>query len=783
MKKIILIEDRYKRQELFVKELNFEFEKYHQIVDNFVLNDFVHLANELLHDSSSLLDYDIIICHKSVQLEDDKDSNGIITSRLIEFCKQYQKILIFFSGGISTNFYNKSEFELLELNSKTFYSKNLLLFLDAVKDNNEDIIMLCYGEHWKENVVANVLEKTNIFIQKSTEEDIEYTEFANFVDIEKCTKVDYDFYQMQIENGWVYLNEIIKFLNSLKQFFIQLVSNQNSISNKYVLIHNNNIFSLSSFQERIRFITTDSNIDRYISQEIIKKLQDKDVHKLFIKDNLSANYLELLGLRVAYHIRLSSKLGDKRNIPIIIVSDFSVEQLNKFDELAKILFTPNIYLCKNTKEDIEKYQSLELQNLTLEKYNQEFLNKIKINPPKDYLSHHSIANEWSIYRWAKFLKVDDNKVIRSNKAKIENMLYFKYLKAKYKQTDTGNALDVMQPTNKGKVLLIDDEWNKGWSDILKKALQKDGLEFQTFEFDFKDKSQSSLIVQLDHKELKSFVENADVIILDLRLLQNDHETDDIDNYTGIKLLQKIHEINAGIQVIMLTATSKSIILEKLYEKKILGYIKKEHPDDMSINTIENINKLISLVDKGLEKKYLKTIFNTKENLSRVLSTNIIQQYGLQEELYKLYLLKLRNESEYVFDIVDSDTYNKFAYAMLSISSSLETVLSIFLKERQYDNIFWDQEEYISNKLEDKLIKLLSKLGSQEAFNFYPLIKQRNDYLHANDNYKPVSWENIENWYLLLEKLILEIKSPANYIPYAKKRKKKKKYNPETKKFE
>ena len=72
--------------------------------------------------------------------------------------------MVFFSGGISSNFYDNSEFEKLEINSKTFYSKNLVLFLDAVKNQNEDILMLCYGEYWKENIVANTLEETNIFL-------------------------------------------------------------------------------------------------------------------------------------------------------------------------------------------------------------------------------------------------------------------------------------------------------------------------------------------------------------------------------------------------------------------------------------------------------------------------------------------------------------------------------------------------------------------------------------------------------------------------------------------
>jgi len=81
MKKIVLIEDRHKRQELFTQELNFNFEQYVDVLDNVILDDFYTLADEIIHDSFNLSEYDIIVCHKSVQLEENADSNSIITSQ------------------------------------------------------------------------------------------------------------------------------------------------------------------------------------------------------------------------------------------------------------------------------------------------------------------------------------------------------------------------------------------------------------------------------------------------------------------------------------------------------------------------------------------------------------------------------------------------------------------------------------------------------------------------------------------------------------------------------
>lgn len=764
MKKIILIEDRHKRQELFTKELNFEFEQYTDILDNIILDNFFTLANEIIHDSFNLSKYEIIICHESVQLEENKESNSIIKSKLEEYCKNNHKTLVFFSGGISTNFYDNSEFELLKLNSKTFYSKNLPLFLDAIRNDNENILMLCYGEHWKENVVANVLEKTNVLLSKIND-DVIYIKFANFVDISKISSVKYAFHNIEIDNNRTSKGEIEKFKQSLESYFIQQPL-QNT-KNKSLLIEHKYICNPELFDEIEKFSAMD-NIDKYIS-EMIEKIKEKDFKIIFIKDNLSSNYLELLGLRVAYHIRLSAELGDKRFTPIVIVSDFSAEQLCKFDEMGNILFTPNIYLCKNTKEDIEKYQKLELHNVSESKYNQEFLNKIKIDQPKDYLSHHSIANEWSIYRWAEFLKVNSEACER-NKSKIENMLYFKYLKAKYHIKDSDIDKTINAPTKKGKVLLIDDEWDKGWSDILKTALVKDGLDFEPFKYEYKDKTPFNLYMQIQ-KKIKEF--DPDVVILDLRLSQDDHNEDkDLENYTGIKILQKIHEINAGIQVIMLTATSKSTILEKLYEKKILGYIKKEHPDDTTIDTVENINKLADLVDKGLERKFLKDIWAIQQKNSLILNEDIFNQYKLNTQNNKTYFNILQNENYFIFDILDSNNDNKLAYAALSMARFLEAILSIFIDEKK--DVFWDGEKCPKDTVFKQLQMIIKKLddnNDHKAKNLIDsslntLIYNRNKYLHANETIQ-FKQEDMRNWFSKLHKILEVIQNPPNLRVYNK----------------
>ncbi len=556
------------------------------------------------------------------------------------------------------------------------------------------------------------------------------------------------------------------------------------MSRSLIIHHDNVIFDL--FDNDIYFeYDTDETVDSYITKEIIAELIEYDFDIIFIKDNLSNNYLELLGLQVAYHMRLSIELEDKRYVPIVILSDVDSYTLNNFEPAAQILFSKNLFLINNTKNQIEKIKSKQFSNLTKEEYQTNFLNRITVKPPKDYLSHHGIANEWSIYRWAEFLGADTDDSIRANKEKIETMLYFKYLKELYRKADeqTDKKIRAFSDKTKGNILFIDDEWSKGWSDILAKIFKdNDDINFQTFEYGFKDKSISGLIDEIDYK--KEQIHNADVVVLDLRLIEQDHnENTNIENYSGIKILENIHEINAGIQVIMLTATSKSTILEKLYEKRILGYIKKEHPEDNSIGTIDNINKFIGLVEKGLKNKYLKNIWQTHKKMNSILNQDPFSQYISSLENYESYLLNLKKDIEYIFDILNSSKENKFNYALVSMATSLEKIVSIFLHEPRKGDVllFWDKMPtyslYDRSRLEDKITKIINKrFGNQDEIKLEELIKHRNDYMHSNKNYKAVTAEKIIEWFSTLYQIIDTINNPLNYVPYVDTKKTKKHHN-------
>jgi hypothetical protein len=158
MKKILLIEDRSIRQQFFTNDLNINLKKYNDILDNYIDELYLELELQLKNNSFNFDTYNYIVCHKSAFGE----QNNELLERLKDYCKVHKKVLVLFSGGISSNYYDTSESEILELNSKTFYSKNLELFLKEVKTNNNvNLLLLAFGEKWKLNLIFNVLEKLN----------------------------------------------------------------------------------------------------------------------------------------------------------------------------------------------------------------------------------------------------------------------------------------------------------------------------------------------------------------------------------------------------------------------------------------------------------------------------------------------------------------------------------------------------------------------------------------------------------------------------------------------
>ncbi|WP_457748218.1 hypothetical protein [Sulfurimonas sp.] len=163
MKKVLLIEDRSKRQEMFQEKFQVDLSDYADILENVVYDKYDEIYEQLKNQEFDFTPYNIFMVHKSAF----GDDNSIIIAYIERECKKHSIILIFFSGGIDANFYQKDgDFKLYEVNSKTFYSNNLLLFLNNYKENRIDPGLIFYGEHWQLNLLCNLLSILNIYIEK-----------------------------------------------------------------------------------------------------------------------------------------------------------------------------------------------------------------------------------------------------------------------------------------------------------------------------------------------------------------------------------------------------------------------------------------------------------------------------------------------------------------------------------------------------------------------------------------------------------------------------------------
>lgn len=165
--KILLIEDRVKRQNNFLSSLNKNLNTYKNILNNFVekdYEDFIHKFDSKY--KKELTKYEFIFVHRSAFGE----QNSYILENIREECSKSKKKLIFFSGGITTKFYSNEKHEFLCLNSKEFYSENFILFLEKILLNEKvELLELAYGNYWKANQCLKILEKMHNFLSINEE--------------------------------------------------------------------------------------------------------------------------------------------------------------------------------------------------------------------------------------------------------------------------------------------------------------------------------------------------------------------------------------------------------------------------------------------------------------------------------------------------------------------------------------------------------------------------------------------------------------------------------------
>ncbi len=425
---------------------------------------------------------------------------------------------------------------------------------------------------------------------------------------------------------------------------------------KPILIHNDNTYLLKSFQDNEWYIekflpSLQSDIDIQLDSFINNKIDSKEISALFIKVTLSSNYLELLGLRLGLHIRLSYKHSHLQKLPIVFLCEESLEELCKIYNYPEILFRHGVYVTSEEFSNVQSYFELISKGKLLGCDSIDaFINRLNILPPANYLSHHSIANEWSILRWAKVLAMpEDNSLLQDVKNNIEGLLYYKFLQSKFPiESEPNKASFKIQ--GKGKILYIDDEWNKGWNVVFKTFISiSPNLEqdFEVFEYDFKDKTEDLIFKDCENK-----IKDSDpaIVILDLRLADSDFETyKKTSNLTGFKILKIIKEINPGIRVIIFTASNKVWNLIELQNEGADGFVLKESPE-LGVNknyTKTSVEKFALLIQEQLKYQFQKELFIKCKEIKR----NLLQTTNEENEDYNKLINTLVKQIDIIYSSI------------------------------------------------------------------------------------------------------------------------------------
>ncbi|MFW2578309.1 hypothetical protein [Aliarcobacter butzleri] len=215
MKKVLLIDDRPDRHLALLKDASVTLNNYLKDVLNIVLknekNESYNTHKEMILEKKMdfLDEYSTVIVHRSAFEEE----NIKVIENLKSSCEEKNIKTVLFSGGISASFYTNSKQEVLLLNSRMLYSKKLEIFLDACKIDDNNILLLAYGNRWKDNLLLNCLEKINYY--QSFKYPFDFDEFVDETGIDTIMDIisytepkeeDFDEFVKELRNSII--NEV-----------------------------------------------------------------------------------------------------------------------------------------------------------------------------------------------------------------------------------------------------------------------------------------------------------------------------------------------------------------------------------------------------------------------------------------------------------------------------------------------------------------------------------------------------------------------------------------------
>lgn len=602
-------------------------------------------------------------------------------------------------------FIHESFKDLSALNNKSFINDFIKEINNKAK-NKEIFVVFFSGGKVERSIVHNIInipadifyDNLNIFLTKFSEKIIEIKHIVYGENI-------------QIEE------HIIELLKSKNNNIDDTLTIENSSKNL--------IFKSFEFEIEDPFENTSSEIiyeeedgysDSLLSKLCIETLNTTEYENIFLPLCFGTSLSDFNGLRLATHIRCTSTKNQLKPIFIYSVVDLKDIFNNSY---INILKTKNVFLIDYSKTSIKNALDIEVNNLTIDELPKE-IKKLNLQVPTNYEDNHTIANEWAIYRWSKTIgaKDDSIEIIINN---VENNLYFKYLQIicpiKESQILDEKKLEInYEGTYKPKILLIDDEAEKGWYEVFCEILyEKNKFDFTYLDDEFNQKSQDEIIKMSIKKVID---DNIDLVILDFRLHKDDFENKGIEQVTGYQILKKIKEHNKGIQVIVFSATNKIWNLQALQNAGADGFIIKESSDNSKDSefTKQSILSFIQVFQERVNMIFLKDVYFKFDVIKGNIET--LQSNDLRDLEKILQIQKLKNEMKLQIDL-----------AFDCLKNSHKKISTEFTDNHNYFNL-----SYISLF---KIIEFINDYYSESKIdnnnNYFTFIKNTSTKIHKIDN--------------------------------------------------
>lgn len=485
-----------------------------------------------------------------------------------------------------------------------------------------------------------------------------------------------------------------------------------------------------------------------IHEFVIKNVKDVAPESKIVIDLDSID--PALALTIAMHLRLSvDSLKENILLPILLVSNLPILTFLSLGECSQFFLARKGYaIC--SPEDVQ-YAIKAVEGLTISEYKTDFLDKIHILPDAT-VGRHSIANQWGAEVLAHVANIDYER--NADLINAQRSLYFKYVFAKKFYSDNSsdnNEISIIDfncdDIHNKKVLLIDDEANCGWVQVLKKVL---GVPDDNFDLvDYK----VSEYKEIKDEIIKNRVNNDyyDLYLLDLRLMGNVEEDIVITkNFSGYRILDYLIKKNKGNQVIILTASNKAWNLKNLIDAGASGYYIKESPELMLPLSFskKNYESLMSEINSAFENKFKRKLYR--------------DIYELQKNLRKSKRLKIEGINEELNGVL----WKTFIPFMVKVKTKEDFVAAYILLY----SVFEILERHYESKLQLKggknmtniINQLYEDIGNGDGLyaRIQEVVDARNDFIHPKKSKTPPDFiynhEGLDKLFSIISKVLYSL---------------------------